>query len=524
MYQVAIVNNPGAPTPNDFRFPLGTEWRNSSGGPLVTDMKGDIWKFSNTIGASNNSGGQTATWLKITGTNGPLLQINTPDHPAGPNATPTSAGILSFTSTGGTVTITQSGFPNSHTINFESSASPPSTLQTLSGDTGVQQSPMGNNIAIHSTFTATIGAVPVAVAGPTNNALLTITLQGAGTAATSATMTAAGLAYFNAAQFTSSGGFISLIGGSTPPTLGLMVDNASGAGVNPVIPNSSGIITLTSDTTLTAGTLLNGIRTDTTSANTAKIQLQYAGANASATASNYGISQYNSSQFTVVNGFVSLTGSGSGFTSINIQTFNATGVYTPSVGMAYCIIEAIGGGGGGGGSAACSSSQCAAGGAGAGGSYGRSVFSAATIGASQTVTIGARGMGGNGNTAGTAGGNTSVGALITSNGGGGGAGGPASSTATISAPGLGGTSTGTIGFAGVQGLNGIILPTINYALGGQGGYSIGGGPGQPVFPGGGGVGLTFGSGGAGATTLNSGSAATGGNAQAGVVYITEFIG
>jgi hypothetical protein len=42
------------------------------------------------------------------------------------------------------------------------------------------------------------------------------------------------------------------------------------------------------------------------------------------------------------------TFSGSGFTSIAIQTFSADGTYTPTAGMAWCMIECIGAGGGGG--------------------------------------------------------------------------------------------------------------------------------------------------------------------------------
>jgi hypothetical protein len=37
---------------------------------------------------------------------------------------------------------------------------------------------------------------------------------------------------------------------------------------------------------------------------------------------------------------------GSAFQSVNIQTFTASGTYTPTAGMKYCIIEAVGGGGG----------------------------------------------------------------------------------------------------------------------------------------------------------------------------------
>lgn len=99
---------------------------------------------------------------------------------------------------------------------------------------------------------------------------------------------------------------------------------------------------------------------------------------------------------------------GAGFSSINVQIFSTPGTftYTPTPNMQYCIVELIGGGGGGGlfGSKGQSVTiyantapnntyvffGCAGGGSGA---YCRSLYSAATIGASQTGTIGAGGTG-----------------------------------------------------------------------------------------------------------------------------------
>src|SRR6266704_5700871 len=97
---------------------------------------------------------------------------------------------------------------------------------------------------------------------------------------------------------------------------------------------------------------------------------------------------------------------------IVVQKFTSSGTYTPTAGMTYCIIEALGGGSGGGG---CDGRGGTANGvSGGGGAGGRSIkFStAAIIGASQTVTIGAAGTGGAaGANNGGAGGDTSVGAL-----------------------------------------------------------------------------------------------------------------
>jgi len=104
------------------------------------------------------------------------------------------------------------------------------------------------------------------------------------------------------------------------------------------------------------------------------------------------------------------------------QKFTASGTYTPSTGIQYAIIEVGGGGGGGGGIANSVAGNANAAGGGGSGSYSRKIVSAATIGASQAVTIGAAGTAGSsvGPTTGGAGGDTSVGTLAVGKGGGGG--------------------------------------------------------------------------------------------------------
>ena len=96
------------------------------------------------------------------------------------------------------------------------------------------------------------------------------------------------------------------------------------------------------------------------------------------------------------------------------QTFTASGTYTPVANLQYAKIQIVGGGGGGGGTS--SANSCA--GAGGSGAYIEGIFSAATLGASQAITIGAGGAGGT-NTGGTGGtgGTTSVGSLLAANGG-----------------------------------------------------------------------------------------------------------
>jgi hypothetical protein len=112
--------------------------------------------------------------------------------------------------------------------------------------------------------------------------------------------------------------------------------------------------------------------------------------------------------------------------SVTAQFFTANGTYTPSSGMVACLVIATGGGGGAGGSACAAfvtGPSLAAGGPGGAGGTCIELFTAAQIGASQVVTIGTGGSGGNNTgTDGTTGGNTTLGSLFNARGGDGGIG------------------------------------------------------------------------------------------------------
>lgn len=210
--------------------------------------------------------------------------------------------------------------------------------------------------------------------------------------------------------------------------------------------------------------------------------------------------------------------------SVVIQTFTSSGTYTPTSGMVYCISEAVGGGGGGGGAVNNAAFYTFAGGGGGGG-YARKISTAAAIGASQTVTIGAAGTAGSsGNNAGGAGGDTSLGAICIGKGGSGGAGNPGSASVAGGAGGVAGT--GDFTFPGQTGQPGnYVSTTISFGASSSGGNSY------------------FGTGGAGAlsqATSTAGTAASlygggggggiavngnigGGAGTAGVLIVTEFV-
>lgn len=211
-----------------------------------------------------------------------------------------------------------------------------------------------------------------------------------------------------------------------------------------------------------------------------------------------------------------------------IQKFTASGTYTPTSGMLYCTIECLGGGGGGGGAAGTAGGIFSGCGGGSGVRAIKYFVTAATIGASQTVTIGAAGTAGSaGANAGGAGGNTSVGAICIANGGTGGGGG---STGTGPAGSSGATvGTGDIvapGSCCLPGVysNGVITPAQTGGAGGNSVYGAGGNPTLSLGSSTGAAGLGFGSGGGGGLAANTASTFAGGAGTAGLVIITEFFG
>lgn len=218
--------------------------------------------------------------------------------------------------------------------------------------------------------------------------------------------------------------------------------------------------------------------------------------------------------------------------TVNRRVFTSSGTYTPTTGMLYCVAECVGGGGGGGGAAATGANEAAAGGGGGAGGYSSAVISAATIGASQAVTIGAAGTSATaGNNSGGTGGTSSLGALLTANGGTGGGGSNSTLTITYAQAGQGGISSGPGGsilINGEFGESGLSFGTNFLAKSGAGANSkFGVGAVSGISQ----AGISFngqnaignGSGGSGGISLNNSAAAAGGSGGAGIVVITEYV-
>lgn len=202
-----------------------------------------------------------------------------------------------------------------------------------------------------------------------------------------------------------------------------------------------------------------------------------------------------------------------GIKTVTRQIITTTGssTYTPTAGMVYCIVEVLGGGGGGGNVTSGANATAAGGGA---GGYGKSILSAATVGASKTVVVGVAG----GNA--TAGGTSSFGAIISCTGGQPGTtNGTGNTISTLG--GAGGASTGAdfnvTGDSGDCSCNGGSVGGAN--ISGKGASSLYGSGARSVLSGANGDNATgFGAGGSGAF----GNGQSGGSGTQGIVIVTEY--
>jgi hypothetical protein len=211
--------------------------------------------------------------------------------------------------------------------------------------------------------------------------------------------------------------------------------------------------------------------------------------------------------------------------SLVLQPFATSVTYTPTTGMLFTLLGTVGGGAGGGGCAASAAGNQSAGGSGGGGSTSLKLVSAATIGASQTVTIGAAANGGtSGNNAGTDGNDTSIGSLCIGKGGTHGNGAAAASSALGGAGGVVGTGDITIpGAAGGNGMAAAIV-TVNQASGNGGSSGLGfGAGGIGVRAANGTAGSNYGGGGSGGESEAGSGAASGGAGAQGFAFALELV-
>lgn len=203
-----------APTTSNNKFPVPTIW---------------VWPSAKKIWLLVNLALGIATWVPLSGGTAPLLEIAVPNPPS--PVVPDGTGLLTFTSTGGTVTITGS----TNSINFDvtgggtvielvhtdsGDVTPASNAITLTGTNGITTSGSGSTASVNLTVPVIVahggtgdtsltahnvligeGTNPIAFAAPTSTsgialvstgtttdpAFGTVTVPGGGTGATSFT-------------------------------------------------------------------------------------------------------------------------------------------------------------------------------------------------------------------------------------------------------------------------------------------------------------------------------------------------
>lgn len=214
-----------------------------------------------------------------------------------------------------------------------------------------------------------------------------------------------------------------------------------------------------------------------------------------------------------------------------VRKYTSSDTWSKPAGLKFVEVEVVGGGGGGGGGATAAAGNCSPGGGGGGGGYSYKKIAAASLGATEAVTIGAAGAGGaSGANNGTAGGASSFGTHAVGNGGSAGTGAGASTTYVPPGGALGGTATGgDINIPGGASGGGVASPTDGRCVSQFGGHSGNGfGSGAPsvrVTTGnstGGTAATGFGGGGSGGSVGASASQVAGGAGTAGIVIVREY--
>lgn len=251
------------------------------------------------------------------------------------------------------------------------------------------------------------------------------------------------------------------------------------------------------------------------------------GANVTTAAGDCMIAKFEGTSKWRIIGYFPATGAalaGSGLKNMSVQVITSSGTYTPTAGMKFVIGIGVGGGAGAGGISGGNNFSSSGG----SGAFAMILWTAAQIGASKSVTIGAAGAGSA--TTGTGGGTTSITSLCSLTGGSTGS----SANSGVTQGGAGGSvtvSSGTLlwgfsqpgGDGGLQGGNPVGVPGI-----GPGGSTPLGAGGQFKYGGQGGnqdgyTATGYGAGGSGAMAVSGGTnTGTGGSGTAGAFIFLEF--
>src|SRR5882672_8912722 len=213
------------------------------------------------------------------------------------------------------------------------------------------------------------------------------------------------------------------------------------------------------------------------------------------------------------------------FNSIKVTIFTASGTLTADSKMRWCEVWGWGGGGGGGGVPASGGATVCASSGGNGGAKAYLIANRATIGASQTVTIGNGGNGGAaGQNNGTAGSATTLGSLLSAAGGEGGISAAAAAAVGPVPPACSQSATGTVkGWTYRAGMT-AYSTTSGFAIeGNSGSGELGAAIISTVNAVGTNANANTGAGGAGVVLTASQAAQAGGNGGSGFMIVKEYL-
>lgn len=331
VYLSVVVNRNREPTGADYRQPetgrlyaLNSFWL--IGNNPTTGVEGDLWYLSKIVA-------NVAFWLKFGTSISGLFSINVP-FPGGPtNVIPTLGGLMTFTSTSGTVSISSTV---ANTINFDVTGGP--VVEHLTGNSGGILNPIANNFNILGTGSIGIAGLAatltVQLTGLNNHSVLvgagtpTITSLAVGTngqvllGSTGADPVFGTLTSSDSSiAFTTGAGTLSLqVAGGT--TTGKTITGNNAVALSPTAGNWNIFGASTAAGTTPVSTFGAG--------STLTVNVQKAQAIALTNATNVGLAAFNSAEFTVdANGFVSLVGSGAALETV---TGNDTLSVVPSSG------------------------------------------------------------------------------------------------------------------------------------------------------------------------------------------------
>lgn len=293
-------------------YPIWCTWQ--VGKNPTTGVEGELWVLTKIVA---NQG----YWVKMTSGSGtgPIIGITVP---AGTSPVyPDGAGLVNFTSTGGTIAITGSTVD---TINFDLVGGG-AAVDSVVGDDGVPVFPDGFGQLFLDTLLVANNTYPTPIY-TLNTAPHTQTIgYSLSTAnATTNNTSYAGLSYFDDSIFTvNNSGYVSMGGGSHPA-----LQSITGDDTVIVYADATGNIDLTTSIVANS-TNATPIFTTSSGASNETIELQLSTASSTTNDENLaGICYFDDSQFTVnADGYVSLVGGGgSGSIVQQVRTSSTTSV------------------------------------------------------------------------------------------------------------------------------------------------------------------------------------------------------